>query len=390
MGCQVRGLRMPAAPTTCVSTWAICARVGRAQSCAMLTSQGPSAVLHTPGAVAPAARRHPALLLLLCSAVLAGCATRAVDVRPKPGDPAAYAGWDCERLFEESDQVQLQAADVAYAVDTVVGNNMVALGLGVTVFWPALLAMRPDGPEATQLADLKGRFEAMRSAAAAQACGAPPLAMTAKRQAGLPVAVGDRLIYDDRSGLPVGTGNSAGNNGVAGGVVGGVAGSAGRVLSLQVTALLRDRIEFRAVLDGQALATPWQQDLAGNAVVGAPAPLIAWRRLLRSDLTLGQVVTGELAAAGELLPSARLRGQVVATGPQTVAGQTFDVAVIELFGEAPRPRSNQGEVPQGSARLDGSMAVDRHSGLLLRLDMRCDNPDFALRRRLVRLDTTRR
>ena len=101
-------------------------------------------------------------------------------------------------------------------------------------------------------------------------------------------------------------------------------------------------------------------------------------------------VAGELAAAGELLPSARLRGQVVATGPQTVAGQTFDVAVIELFGEAPRPRNNHGDTPAGSARLDGSMAVDRHSGLLLRLDMRCDNPDFALRRRLVRLVTAPR
>ena len=339
----------------------------------MLTLQGLFAVLHTPGAVAPAAWRRVSLSLslpiaLLCAGVLAGCATRAVDVSPKPDDPAAYAAWDCERLFEATDQVQLQAADVAYAVDTVVGNNMVALGLGVTVFWPALLAMQPDGPEAAQLADLKGRFEALRSVAAARPCGAAPLAMTARRQAALPVALGDRLVYDDRIG----------NAGPA------------RVLSLQVSALLRDRIEFRAVLDGQALVTPWQQDLAGNAVVGQAAPLIAWRRLLRSDLALGQVVTGELAAAGELLPSARLRGQVVATGPQSVAGQTFDVAVIELFGEAPRPRSTQGEVPQGSARLDGSMAVDRQSGLLLRLDMRCDNPDFALRRRLVRLDTARR
>ncbi len=345
-----------------------CAAPGRAQSTAMLTPFGPLATRQLPGVAAAAAAPRRLALALLCSAVLAGCATRAVDVRPKPDDPAAYADWDCERLFEASDQVQLQAADVAYAVDTVVGNNMVALGLGVMVFWPALLAMQPDGPDAAQLASLKGRFEALRSVADSRHCGPPPLQMTARRQAALPVALGDQLIYDDR----IGTSGPA------------------RELSLQVSALLRDRIEFRAALDGQALPTPWRQDLAGNAVVGEPAPLIAWRRLLRSDLALGQVVTGELAAAGELLPSARLRGQVVATGPQTVAGQTFDVAVIELFGEAPRPRNNHGDTPAGSARLDGSMAVDRHSGLLLRLDMRCDNPDFALRRRLVRLVTAPR
>ena len=336
----------------------------------MLTPHRPLAGLRAPGGAAAAAALRVALLsgAVVGAALLPGCATRAVDVRSKPDNPAAYAAWDCERLFEASDQVQLQAADVAYAVDTVVGNNLVALGLGVTVFWPALLAMRPDGLEAAQLADLKGRFEALQSVASARDCGAPPVGMTARRQAALPVALGDQLVYDDRIG-------SAGPS---------------RVLSLQVSALLRDRIEFRASVDGQALPTPWQQDLAGNAVVGHAAPLLAWRRLLRPDLRLGQVVTGELAAAGELQPSARLRGQVVATGPQNVAGQTFDVAVIELFGEAPRPRDTLGNVPAGSARLDGSMAVDRHSGLLLRLDMRCDNPDYAMRRRLVRLDTARR
>ena len=95
-----------------------------------------------------------ALLAALAALMLAGCASRSADVAARPTDPAAYAAWDCERLFDESDAVQHQAADVAYAVDSVAGNNMIALGLGVTVFWPALLAMRPDGPEAAQLAEL--------------------------------------------------------------------------------------------------------------------------------------------------------------------------------------------------------------------------------------------
>jgi hypothetical protein len=44
------------------------------------------------------------------------------------------------------------------------------------------------------------------------------------------------------------------------------------------------------------------------------------------------------------------------------------------------------ELSQGSTRLDGVMAVDRRSGLLLRLELRCANPSFALRRRLVRVE----
>ena len=304
-----------------------------------------------------------ALLAALAALMLAGCASRSADVAARPTDPAAYAAWDCERLFDESDAVQHQAADVAYAVDSVAGNNMIALGLGVTVFWPALLAMRPDGPEAAQLAALKGRFEALRSAAEGRACGAPPAAMAAARLAALPVALGDHMVYDERASP----------------------GAPARSLALRVTALRRDQIEFQVSVDGQALAAPWQQDLAGNAVPGGRAPLIAWRRLLKPGLALGQVLSGDLAAADETPPSARVRGQVVATGPQTVAGRTFDVAVIELFGEAPLPRNSPGEGLGGSARLDGVMAIDRPSGLLLRLELRCNNPDFAVQRRLLRI-----
>jgi hypothetical protein len=32
------------------------------------------------------------------------------------------------------------------------------------------------------------------------------------------------------------------------------------------------------------------------------------------------------------------------------------------------------------------MAVDRSSGLLLRLELRCANPEFSLRRRLMRVE----
>lgn len=302
---------------------------------------------------------------MLLLALIGGCATRSDDVAPHTADPARYAGWDCARLHDEIDGVQQRAADVAYAVDSRVGNNMIALGLGVTVFWPALLAMRTDGLEAEQLAELKGRYEALRTVAARQSCPPPPDAMAAQRQAALPVALGDRLVYEERAS----------------------AGAPAHLLGMQVTALRRDRIEFRVDRDGQALAQPWRQDLAGNPVLESRAPLLGWQRLLKPELVLGQVLTGELAAANSTRADARVRGQVVATGPQTIAGRAFDVAVIELFGEAPLRSDVAGGMDQGSTRLDGVMAVDRRNGLLLRLELRSGNADFALRRRLVRVES---
>lgn len=312
-------------------------------------------------------RRGPALLALsvLVGAIgpLGGCVTRSTEIAPKPGDAAAYAGWDCDRLRDGMDLVQQQAADVAYAVDARAGNNMIALGLGVTVFWPALLAMRPDGHDAAQLADLKGRFEAMRQVAATQGCAPAGEAMSAQRAATLPVAAGDRLVYEERQGTP---------------------GHA-QLLAMQVSALRRDRIDFRVDLGGGQVLPLWSQDLAGNTLADGAQPLPRWRHLLRRELTLGQVLSGELAAAGESVPGARVRAQVVAVGPQQLAGRRFDVAVIELFGEAPLSHPSIGAVA-GSTRLDGVMAIDRSSGVLLRLDLRSANPDFALRRRLLRIE----
>jgi len=299
--------------------------------------------------------------------LLAGCASRSADVPAHRQALTEFRGWSCTRLFDEADRTQWLAADKAYAVDARAGNNVLALGLGVTVFWPALLAMRPDGEEARQLATLKGRFEALQEAAAQAGCGAAPPDMAAERAAGLPVAVGERLVYERRAGPR---------------------GPAQR-LALGVEALRRDGLEFSAVLDGRVLPGLWRQDLQGNFVPdGRPAPAVVWRRLLRPGLTLGQVVSGELLGPGDVVPAGRLRAQVVAIGPQTLDGRRFDVAVLELFGDVPVT------LPGGSAtvpgRLEGVMAVDRDSGVLLRLDLRSANPDFTVWQRLVSVEAAAR
>jgi len=294
-------------------------------------------------------RLGPCLLALL----LSGCATRAIDVQPLPTSAADFALWDCNRIDDELDAVQQRAADVAYAVDERAGNNIVALGVGIGIFWPALLAMRPDGLEATDLARLKGRYEALRDAARAKGCPPPALALSPERAAALPVAVGESLVYEDRLGprQPANT------------------------LTLQLQALRRDEAEFR--LQGPAGAQLWRQDLAGN-VTTAPAGALSWPRLLRRELVLGQVLSGEFMLVGDPLARARVRGQVVAVGPQNLAGRRFEVVVIELFGDAQRGDT--------STRLDGAIVVDRASGVLLRLDLRSALPGFQLQRRLQRVD----
>jgi len=292
--------------------------------------------------------------LSLAALAACGCASRSGDVKPTRVNPGNFALWRCDALHDEIDRVQQRAADVAYAVDAQVGNNVIALGIGVTVFWPALLAMRPDGPEALELSRLKGRFEALGAAAAARHCPPPSDTLSAAQAAELPVAVGERLVYEERTGTrgPL------------------------RELRLRLDALRRGLLEFSLDRPGADTRQRWQQDSAGNPVNAQGSGLLSWTRLLRRDLALGDVLAGDVHD-GEGA-SGRLRGQVIATGVQTSLGRPFDAAVVELFGDVP-----DGDT---TTRLDGVLVVDRKSGVLLRLELRSANPDFAVRRTLVRIE----
>jgi hypothetical protein len=301
---------------------------------------------------------HPPFVHWACGLALAlgltGCATRSTDVAPLAADPAAFALWSCARIDEALDAVQQRAADVAYAVDERAGNNILALGVGVTLFWPAMLAMRPQGPEAAELARLKGRDEALRTAASQQGCPAPGTVPPPERVASFPLAVGERMVFEDRPSP-----RQAPSDWV-----------------LELTQLRRNEADF-LLQPGGGRAGVWQQDRAGN-VLEAPLGSLQWPRLLRPGLELGQVLAGDIQVSGDPQERARLRGQVVAVGPQSVGSRRFDVAVIELFGDAPRGRTY--------TPVSGAMVVDRASGLLLRLDLRSANPNFALQRRLQRLE----
>lgn len=305
----------------------------------------------------PRTHRTPASCLALALSLalaVSGCATRSGDVKPVPANPADFALWSCSRIDDELDAVRQRATDVAYAVDEHAGNNILALSLGVTLFWPAMLAMRPAGPEAAELGRLKGRDEALRAAAQAKACPPPGDVVAPERAAAFPLSPGERMVFEDRVNPR----------------------QASSEWVLQLVQLRRNQVDFELLLPTGA-AGLWQQDTAGN-ITAAPQGALQWTRLLRSGLELGQVLAGDIQVAGDPAERARMRGQVVAVGPQLIGSRRFEAAVIELFGDAPRGRA--------TTTVRGAMVVDRASGLLLRLDLASNNPNFALQRRLLRVE----
>jgi hypothetical protein len=289
------------------------------------------------------------------SLLLGGCATRAVDVRPAPTNPAEFLAWSCARIDDEAEVVQKRASDLAYAVDERTGQNIVALGVGLAVFWPALVAIRPEGLEAADLSRLKGRYDALLVAAGHKSCPTMTGELPPDRAAVAPVAVGERLVYEQRASVRQPVQESA----------------------LRVTALRRTEVSYDALDALGATGGTLRHDATGN-VTAAPKVGLQWPMLIRGELALGSVVSGDISLVGDPQARARIRGQVVAIGPQLLAGRSFDVAVIELYGDAPRG--------EAVTRVDGAMVVDRRYGVLLRLDLRSAHPAFRLQRRLVRID----
>jgi hypothetical protein len=289
--------------------------------------------------------------------LLAGCAA------PPGGaaageDPAQFLHWRCEALHDEADRVQRRAVAVAYAGDLGGRRGVIAAGRAVELFWPALRAMHTEGADAAELARLERRHAALGVAAAQLGCAPPAVVDGALLRPMLPLAPGDRLVYEERGG----------------------ARRAATELALTLDTVRRGRLEFSATLGGQPLPGDWLQDAAGNLLASpawAAAPgLLYWSRLLEAAPALGAVVAGELRHTGG--GRARVRGQVIALGVQTAHGRAFDYAAFELFGEV------LGATP--AARVDGVLVVDRGSGVLLRLDLRSSDPAFDLRRTLVRVD----
>jgi hypothetical protein len=298
-------------------------------------------------------------ICLLLGVVLAGCATRAVDVDRDPSDPTQFAAWTCEAMADEIERVQRRAADVAYAADPRRGNDVIALNLGVSVFWPALFAQRPDGPDAVELARLKQRHDTLRGVVGARGCGEPLHVLGARRAALTPLGEGERVVYEERTSPR----------------------RPSTELGLRLTSLRRTELDFAADLGGELLLDVWAQDRAGNLLAPPKPPaegpgLLYWTRLLPRELELGDVVAGELRHTGGA--TARVRGQVVATGLHTAVGRPLDAAVIELFGDV--------VAPAGGERVGGVMVVERKAGLLLRLDVHSGAPAFVLRRTLVRIE----
>ncbi len=108
---------------------------------------------------------------LTAATLLAGCASNPNDINASYVSPLKYATYDCNQIAQEMGYVE-QRTNVLYQnLQRKRTNDNWAMGLGMVLFWPALFALDGgDGPEATEYAQVKGEYEALRQTSVEKRC----------------------------------------------------------------------------------------------------------------------------------------------------------------------------------------------------------------------------
>jgi len=105
--------------------------------------------------------RFSAITVLTASAiVLAGCASSSEDVSSAYISPLTYENYSCPQLQSELERISVRVHQVAGTVDRAATNDKIAMGVGLVIFWPALLMLKGNGPQHEELARLKGEYDA--------------------------------------------------------------------------------------------------------------------------------------------------------------------------------------------------------------------------------------
>jgi hypothetical protein len=109
------------------------------------------------------------IAIALLGSMLTACATTPDAVQANYVSPIEYANLSCDQIREElidvSDHVRMVSGQQAKDHT----RDAVAMTVGLVVFWPALFFMSGKGHQ-DELAELKGRYDALDHAAIQRNC----------------------------------------------------------------------------------------------------------------------------------------------------------------------------------------------------------------------------
>lgn len=107
---------------------------------------------------------------LALSTLLSGCAKSSGHVTADYVSPLEYSKYTCPQLRRELKRVSRSTQALASKVDKNARNDKIKTTVGLLIFFPTLLFLDGDSPEARQYAHLKGQYKAIHDAMHQKQC----------------------------------------------------------------------------------------------------------------------------------------------------------------------------------------------------------------------------
>ena len=109
---------------------------------------------------------------VFCLMILSGCSTNPNKIDAAYVSPLKYKDYNCDQIAMEMDYVGQRTTKLYGRLKNQNTADNWQMGVGLLLFWPSLFLLEGgDGPDATEYAQLKGEFEALRDNSVRRMCG---------------------------------------------------------------------------------------------------------------------------------------------------------------------------------------------------------------------------
>ncbi|HEY0626954.1 MAG TPA: hypothetical protein VGD10_09495 [Allosphingosinicella sp.] len=104
------------------------------------------------------------------TAALSACASSPKNIEAAYVSPIKYQAFTCDQLAIERTAVEYRANILYHSLRKRAKGDAVKMGLGSTIFLPALFFIKGNGTKAAEFAQLKGDYQALRITSEDRGC----------------------------------------------------------------------------------------------------------------------------------------------------------------------------------------------------------------------------
>ena len=113
------------------------------------------------------------IILILLGGLIAGCATSAKNVQAAYISPVTYEKYSCRQIEKEALRLSERASVLAQVQNKKAENDGVAVAAGIILSPLALFLIDGDDANTAELAQIKGKYKALKSESEKKGCDIP-------------------------------------------------------------------------------------------------------------------------------------------------------------------------------------------------------------------------